>query len=162
MILKGFTNTIDKNIVSFHPSLRNWCNEMVEILWEDDWDFRYLISLTLQSISGLCNLNHGNHKTIRCYGLLVILNDIIHAKLCTTTWSGSDSSTIFPEAIGRPSMTTTKTGQWIFLRDILWTLVKFLSMKQELTLVFRSAKTCTRGLFIVLTSTWASIEKWNH
>ena len=83
---------------------------MVETLWAASRGCRYWISLVLQSMSGLCNSNHGNPKTMGCSGLLIILNDTTHVKLSRTTLIGSDSSTIFPEAMGRPSMTTTGVG----------------------------------------------------
>ena len=65
---------------------------------------------------GLCNSNHGNPKTIGCSRILSILNDTTHAKLFTATLTGSNSSTIFPEEMGRPSMTTTEAGQGSFVR----------------------------------------------
>ena len=61
-------------------------------------------------MSGLCNSNHGNPKTMGCSRILIILNDITHAQLSRTILTGSDSSMIFPEAMGRPSMTTTEAG----------------------------------------------------
>ena len=64
MILEGFTNTANMNIGSFRPFSRNWCSEMVEILWVDVWCWKYLISLVLRLISGVCNLNHGNPKIL--------------------------------------------------------------------------------------------------
>ena len=61
-------------------------------------------------MSGLCNSNHGNPKTMGCSGMLIILNDTTHARLSRTILTGSDSSMIFPEAMGRPLMTTTEAG----------------------------------------------------
>ena len=67
---------------------------------------------------GLCNLNHGNPKTMGCSGMLIILNDTTHARLSRTRLTDSDSSMIFPEAMGRPSMTITEAGHENFLREI--------------------------------------------
>ena len=66
-------------------------------------------------MSGLCNSNHGNPKTMGCSGILIILNDTTHAKLSRTIFTGSDSSMIFPEAMGRPSITNTEAGDESFL-----------------------------------------------
>ena len=65
---------------------------------------------------GLCNSNNGNPKTMGCSTILIILNDRTHVNLFRTTLIGSDSSTIFPEAMGQPSMNITEVGQGIFLR----------------------------------------------
>ena len=117
-VFEGFIDTANTNIDSLCSSSRNWCSEMVEILWVDFEDCRYLISLVLQSMFRLCNSNHGNPETIGCSRLLIILNNTTHAKLFSATLTGFNSSTIFPEVMGRPSMTTTKVGQGSFLRDI--------------------------------------------
>ena len=69
-------------------------------------------------MSGLCNSNHGNPKTMGCSGILIILNDTTHAKLSRTILMGSESSIIFPKAMGQPSMTTINVGQGNLLRDI--------------------------------------------
>ena len=69
-------------------------------------------------MSGLCNSNHGNPKTMGCSGILIILNDTTRAKLSRTILRSFDSSMIFPEAMGRPSMTTTEARHGSVLRDI--------------------------------------------
>ena len=69
-------------------------------------------------MSGLCNSNHGNPKTMGCSGMLIILNDTIHARLSRIILMGSDSSMIFSEAMERPSMTIREAGHESFLRDI--------------------------------------------
>ena len=52
-------------------------------------------------------------------------------------------------------MTTTDAGQGSFLKDIGEAWAKFQSIKQELALESRSARTCTGGVLLVLTMTWA-------
>ena len=121
--LSRWVHTLDHIWASFstlRPSSHNWCSEMVAILWVDPRVCRCRISLVLKSMPGLCNSNHGNPKKMGCSGILIILNDTTHAKLSRTILTGSDSSMIFPEAMGWPSMTTTEAGHWSFLRDIWW------------------------------------------
>ena len=65
-------------------------------------------------MSGLCNSNHGNPKTMGCFGRPIILNDTTHATLSRTILTGSNSSMIFPEAMGRPSMTITEADTGVF------------------------------------------------
>ena len=55
--------------------------------------------------------NQGKPRTIGCSGLPIMLKETTHPKSPKSMWIGSDSSNIFPEAMGRPSITTTKTGQ---------------------------------------------------
>jgi hypothetical protein len=40
-----------------------------------------------------------------------MLKEMTHPKLPKSMCIGSNSSNIFPEAMGRPSITTTETGQ---------------------------------------------------
>ena len=75
-------------------------------------------------MSGLCNSNHGNPKTMGCSGMLIILNDTKHARLSRTILTGSDSSMIFPEAMGRPSMTITEARHGSFPERDLMSLGK--------------------------------------
>ena len=137
MILVGFTNTTNQNIPSFHPSLCNCHSEIVEILWyswnpmilnilffnSDAWGFifsywQYLISHFLQSILVSFSSKHDNHRSIACSRLLIMLRDITYAKLSSTTWTGSNYFTIFPEVMGRPSIKTTKVGQRSFFFEL--------------------------------------------
>ena len=115
VVLEGITDTAKTNIVSLRPSSRNCCSEMVAIVRVDPRICRYRISLVLQSMSGLYNSSHGNPKKIGWSGLLIILNDTTHTKLFGTTWIDSHSSTIFLEAMGRPSITTTDARRERFL-----------------------------------------------
>ena len=74
------------------------------------------ISRLLQSILALCSSNHGKPRTIGCWGLWIMLKKNTHPKLPKSMCIGSDSSTIFLEAMGRPTITTTETGKEVYAR----------------------------------------------
>ena len=112
------------------------------------------LSRLLQSIIGLCSSNHGKPSTVGCLGLRIILKETMHPKSPKSMCIGSDASNIFPEAMGRPSITTTDTGQGSLRKGIWCFWAKSLSMKQELAPVSKRAWTWSWQLG-VLTCTWA-------
>ena len=114
------------------------------------------ISRFLQSIHGLCSSNHGKPRTIGCSGLRIILKETTHPKSPKSMCIGSDYSTIFPEAMGRPSITTTQTGQGSVCKDIWCFWAKSLSMKRELAPLSKRAWTWS-WLLGVLICNW--VEK---
>jgi hypothetical protein len=61
-----------------------------------------------------------------------MLKEILQAKLQRATRIGSNSSTISPDAIQRPSMTEIDIGWDIFYKIILCARANSRSMKQEL------------------------------
>ena len=107
--------------------------------------FRFLLEIIDCSIS-LVNFRIMKFKPriTGCSGLLIILKEIIQAKLPRTTQIGSDSSTIFPDEIGRPSMTTTDAGQGRFFNRIFSDKANSLSIKQELAPKSKRAEARTR------------------
>ena len=62
----------------------------------------------------------------------MILNEMTQAKSPRTIRIDSDSSVMSLEAMGRPSLTMTHTGQCNGFNKILCVKAKFRSMKQEL------------------------------
>ena len=74
------------------------------------------IVLFVQSILGLWSSNQGRPRTIGCSGLRIMLKEIMLAKSPRTILIGSDSSTMSPVAMGRPSMTPTATALGVYSR----------------------------------------------
>ena len=117
-------HSVYDNMVLFPPSFRNCCKEMVDNsgdllshVGERDAGFVLFsrvssIALFVQSILGLWSSNQGRLRTIGCSKLRRMLKEIMLTKSPRTILIGSDSPTMSPEAMGRPSMTPT-TGKFI-------------------------------------------------
>ena len=118
----GVATIARTNMASFPPSSRNYRKEMVDNsrdllshVGERDAGSVHFVRvasnfLFIQSIFGLWSSNQGRPRTMGCLGLRIMLKEIMLARSPRTILSGSDSSTMSPEAMGRPSMTPTATG----------------------------------------------------
>ena len=73
-----------------------------------------------------------------------MLKEIMLAKSPRTILIGSDSSTMSPEAMGRPSMTPTTTGLGSLFKRMFCDKTNSGSMKQELAPESRRAEASTR------------------
>ena len=144
------------NMASFPPSARNCRKEMVDnsgdllshVGERDAGSMLFVrvasIVLFIQSIFGLWSSNQGRPRTIGCSGLRIMLKEIMLARSPRTILSGSDSSTMSPEAMGRPSMTPTATGLGSLFKRMFCDKANSRSMKQELAPESRRAEARTR------------------
>ena len=73
-----------------------------------------------------------------------MLKEIMLARSPRPILSGSDSSTMSPEAMGRPSMTPTATGLGSLFKRMFCDKANSRSMKQELAPESRRAEARTR------------------